>query len=165
MKLLVISATSGKNLDLANLIGDLAKKMSHHVEIIDLVSLNLPLYSEQEESRGISQNAFVLKDKIINANAVIFLAAEYNGLIPPSLNNAIAWISRTAENWREAFNGKVGAIGTHSGSGGVRALEAMRGQLSYIGMNILGRCIHTHFQKAASVKTIESVIKQLEKLS
>ena len=36
----------------------------------------------------------------------IIVAPEYNGVMPPVLNNAMAWTSRATKNWRDAFDDK-----------------------------------------------------------
>jgi chromate reductase len=158
---LVFAASNNKNLELANNIS----KALEGSEVIDLVSLDLPLYTPVAEKKEIPGKARELADKLISAKGAIFVAPEYNGSLPPTLNNAIAWISRTGENWREAFNGKAAVIATHSGSGGIHVLTAMRQQLSYIGMNVVGRQLHTHYSKALSEDTLEAVIKELKKIN
>lgn len=163
--ILIVSASAGSNLKLAH---ELSKEISNQnakALIIELTSLGLPLYHTQEEDNGIPKQAIELANSIKESSALIFLAPEYNGLIPPSLNNAIAWVSRTGENWREAFNNKVCAIGTHSGGGGVHVLIAMRQQLSFLGCNVLGRQIITNFSKALNNESAKAIIEQLLKSS
>ena len=61
-----------------------------------------------------------LATRIIDLKAFIIVAPEYNGVMPPVLNNAMAWTSRATKNWRDAFDDKIVALATHSGGGGVK---------------------------------------------
>ena len=143
----ILVASSGKNLELAKSLNDILGELGWTGEIIPLIDLNLPLYSTVAEKEGIPDKAKTICEKLIQAKGLIFLAPEYNGGVPPTLNNLIAWVSRASEEWRDAFNNKPAVVGTHSGGGGLHGLMAMRMQLSYIGMNVLGRQIHTHYSK------------------
>lgn len=157
----ILVASSGNNKKLGNDLEKIALEAGSKVENINLVDLDLPLYSTIKEKEGVPDLAIKLKESIKNANSLIVVAPEYNGSLPPVLNNAIAWVSRAGEDWREAFNGKTALIATHSGGGGLHVLMAMRQQLSYLGMNVLGRQIHTHYKKELSLDSAESCLKQL----
>ncbi|TDJ08100.1 MAG: NADPH-dependent oxidoreductase [Deltaproteobacteria bacterium] len=147
---------------------ELAKKFQEYLgekaEIMDLVALELPLYSSITEG-NLPGKVKDLTQKLIASKAMVFVAPEYNGLIPPVLNNAIAWVSRTGDNWRLAFNDKSAVIATHSGGGGAHVLIAMRQQLSYLGMNVIGRQILTNFGKPLNTDSMASVLDQLVKMS
>lgn len=132
-----------------------------NVELLLLDQLEWPLYSAAVEAKGIPDGAIKIANKLLEQQGLIFVAPEYNGGLPPSLTNFIAWISRTGKDWRLCFNGKPAAIATHSGSGGIQALVGMRTQLAYLGMNVLGRQIHTHMKKPVSEETIKSISSQL----
>ncbi len=162
-KVLIIAASNGQNLALAKKLQDMLGD-ELQTEVLDLVELELPLYSPLEEKKGIPNKASELKQKLLKANAMIFTAPEYNGSLPPTLNNFIAWISRVGKDWRECFNGKPAAIASHSGSGGVNVLSAMRIQLSYLGMNVLGRQIQTNSQKEFNPESAQIILKQLKGL-
>jgi len=157
----ILVASSGNNIKLGNDIALKAKEVGLEVDFINLVDLDMPLYSTVKEKEGVPVQATELKEKIAKATSLVLVAPEYNGSMPPVLNNAIAWVSRTGEDWREAFNGKKALIATHSGSGGLHALMAMRQQLSYLGANVLGRQIHTHYKKEFNPDSAEACLKQL----
>lgn len=161
-KLVILSASSGKNLELAKSIEEMAQSMGFTSEVMDLIELDLPLYSIKEESKGIPCQAKELTEVVKSAGSLVFLSPEYNGSIAPSFNNAIAWISRATEDWREAFSGKSALIGTHSGGGGAHVLMALRMQLSFIGMNVLGRQILTNFSKPLNPESLKSCLGQLK---
>ena len=165
MKFIILSASQGKNLELSLTLRDLALKAGVEAEVIDLVDLDLPLYHTQKETEGVPEKAKELSKKLIQAKAFIVSAPEYNGSFPPSLNNAISWISRTGDDWRKAFNNKPCLIGTHSGGGGASVLTAMRMQLSYIGANVLGRTLLTNYNKALNLDSAKESIDRLIKYS
>jgi len=157
----ILVSSQGKNMELAK---KFQEYLGEKAEIMDLVALELPLYSSITEG-NLPGKVKDLTQKLIASKAMVFVAPEYNGLIPPVLNNAIAWVSRTGDNWRLAFNGKSAVIATHSGGGGAHVLIAMRQQLSYLGMNVIGRQILTNFGKPLNTDSMASVLDQLVKMS
>jgi len=165
-KIGILVASSNNNLKLGQKLAQMAKDKGVQVEFIDLVSLNLPLYNTiEEEKNGIPQEAKELAQKILSLNAFIVVAPEYNGVMPPVLNNAIAWTSRATEDWRDAFNEKFVGIATHSGGGGAKVLQAMRIQFQHLGANILAREILTSYDKPLNEEVANNMISQLAKLS
>ena len=164
MQISILVSSQGKNMELAKKFLDYLIEKKVEAEIIDLVAMELPLYSSITEG-NLPDKALDLTKKLIDSKGMVFVAPEYNGLIPPVLNNAIAWISRSGDDWREAFNGKSAVIATHSGGGGAHVLIAMRQQLSYLGMNVIGRQIMTNYGKELNPDSMASVLEQLVKLS
>ena len=81
--------------------------------------------------------------------------------MPPVFTNFLAWVSRSSKEWRDCFNSKTAALGSFSGAGGQHALMAMRLQLSYIGMNVIGRQIIAHSARPAEDQSIQTICKQL----
>lgn len=165
-KIGILVASSNNNLKLANKLVELASKENIQTELINLVDLNLPLYNTiEEEKNGIPDIAKELATKILSLNAFIIVAPEYNGVMPPVLNNAMSWTSRATENWRDAFNEKIVGLATHSGGGGQKGLQAMRIQFQHLGANILARELLTTYEKPLNEDSAIIMIKQLEKLS
>lgn len=165
-KIGILVASSNNNLKLAQKFEQLAKKLDIKSELINLVDLNLPLYSTvEEEKNGLPQAAKDLANKILALEAFIVVAPEYNGVMPPVLNNAMAWTSRSTDSWRDAFNEKVIGLATHSGGGGAKGLQAMRMQFQHLGANILAREILTTYGKELDEEVAKNMIKQLDKLS
>lgn len=160
-KLIILVASEGKNADLGDSIKAEAEKEGFSAEIVNIPQLNLPLYSSSEEKNGVPDKAVNLTEAIKNADAIVSVAPEYNGSMPPCLNNAIAWISRSTEDWREAFNGVPVLLATHSGGGGTYVLMAMRQQFSYLGSNVLGRQILTNYGKELNIESLQACLKQL----
>ena len=161
-KLLLISASSGENLKLVEKISEIARG-EFNCEIIDLTQISLPLYSPRQEEGGVPAEAINLATRIKEADALFVTSPEYNGSIAPTLNNMIAWVSRSSKNWRESFNEKATVIGTHSGGGGSYVLMAMRQQLSYVGCNVLGRVVHTNYNKTLNEESLLSILQQIQK--
>ena len=160
-KLTIIYASNGLNKKLSNSIREEAEKLKFDTNEISLVDLNLPLYSTEAEESGIPDTAKELADNLAKSDCHIFVAPEYNGSIPPTLNNAIAWISRSSKDWRSSFNGKPTLIATHSGGGGAHVLMSMRQQLSYVGANVIGRQLITNFSKPLNLDSLVACLKQL----
>lgn len=164
--ILYITASTGKNLELANTLADVGKELGGDHEVINLVDCELPLYCVEEEKNGIPDQAKVLTQKLIEAEGFILIAPEYNGSIPPIMTNAIAWISRSGgEDWRAAFSEKIAAVATHSGGGGIKVLAAMRSQLEHLGTTVVARQILTHYQKSLNPDSAKAVIGHLLKLA
>ncbi|MGB5866959.1 MAG: NAD(P)H-dependent oxidoreductase [Arcobacteraceae bacterium] len=162
--ILVASATNNRKL--GEKLKELAKEENVEAEVINLVDLDLPLYSTVEEQRnGIPETAKKLAEQILSLKAFIIVAPEYNGVMPPVLNNAMAWTSRSTDSWRDAFNEKIVGLATHSGGGGAKGLQAMRIMYQHLGANILARELLTTYEKPLSDDSAKKMIEQLVKLS
>jgi NAD(P)H-dependent FMN reductase len=165
-KIGILVASANNNRKLGDKLKELATIENVEAEVINLVDLDLPLYSTVEEERnGIPDTAKELANKILSLKAFIIVAPEYNGVMPPVLNNAMAWTSRATESWRDAFNEKIVGLATHSGGGGQKGLQAMRIQFQHLGANILARELLTTYEKPLSEDSAKIMIKQLVKLS
>lgn len=164
-KIVILLCSEGENKKLAQKLAEEITSQNEEHDIISLANLELPLYTTEEEKKAIPQAAKDLSSSLQKCRAMIVVAPEYNGGIPPVLNNAIAWVSRSGDDWREAFNGKMALVATHSGGGGLHALMSMRQQLSYIGVNVLGRQIHTHYKKPLNLESAKACIAQLLELT
>lgn len=165
-KIGILVASSNNNQKLGLKLQELAKTQNCETELINLVDLRLPLYSTvEEEENGIPQSAKDLATKILALKAFIIVAPEYNGVMPPVLNNAMAWTSRSTKDWRDAFNEKIVGLATHSGGGGAKGLQAMRIQFQHLDANILAREILTTYEKPLNEDTAIAMIKKLDSLS
>ncbi len=136
--ILIIAATPRSNHELAQSLAALAPA-DVKVTTVVLEELNLPLYTPTNEATGIPPAAIELSNLIIAAGAMVCVAPEYNGSVPPVYNNAIAWVSRTQKEWRAGFIDKFAAVATMSGGGGARVVQMMRSQLEH-----LGTTVHSH---------------------
>lgn len=165
MKICIIAGSSGKNLELAQKFQDYFTSRQISSEIIDVVKLNLPLYTSESEKNHKAEELVASFHNQIKANGFVFLAPEYNGGLPPAFSNFLAWVSRSTKEWRENFNGHPAVIGTFSGGPGSNLLTILRLQLSYLGMNVVGRTISVHSQKELDQSSLEAVCSQLLKLA
>ena len=165
-KIGILVASAGNNRKLGDKLQELATLENIETEVINLVDLDLPLYSTTEEERnGLPDTAKDLAEQILALNAFIIVAPEYNGVMPPVLNNAMAWTSRATDSWRDAFNDKIIGLATHSGGGGEKGVQAMRIMFQHLGANILARELLTTYQKPLNEKNAKLMIAQLVKLS
>ena len=165
-KIGILVASSDNNQKLGLKLQELAKKENCEVELINLVDLKLPLYcTDEEEKNGIPAIGVELTEKILSLKTFIIVAPEYNGVMPPMLTNATAWMTRVTTDWRDAFNEKFVALATHSGSGGAKVLQAMRMHFQHLGANILARELLTNYDKPLNAEAASEIIKSLAKLS
>ena len=108
MKILILLASSGENLKLANRLQEQLLSLDAEAEIVNLMSLKLPLYDmDVEINDGVPKKIYILMDKMKEFDSYIVVAPTYNGSIPPVLSNAIAWISRGSQDYRILFNEKI----------------------------------------------------------
>ena len=163
-QIVIVLASSNANKKLAHsLINELEIRGAEN-DLISLVDFELPMYtSAYEEDWGVPEAIQELHARLKRADGIVFVSPEYNGGIPPILSNMIAWISRLNDDWRQAFNGKPAAMATHSGSSGNTLMNALRCQLSYLGMNVLGRQIITTPSKPLSPTSKTAVVEMLLK--
>jgi chromate reductase, NAD(P)H dehydrogenase (quinone) len=160
-KVVILVGSKGMNVKLADKLAEEISSQKGTYKLINLVDLELPLYPAK--SAEATAKIISLTEEISSSAALLIVAPEYNGSVPPALNNAIAWVSTSSEDWRQAFNGKTVALATHSGGGGAHVLMAMRQQFSYLGANVIGRDILTHYKKELNPDSAAEVIQQLLK--
>ena len=161
-RFLMITATSGTNHELAVMFSNAAQAKGHDSEIIDLAEMDLPLFTiARSKDPGQTPDISNLVQKMTESDAWVVLAPEYNGSYPPSLNNAISWLSRDWQNFRSMCTGKPVGLGTHSGGGGAHVIMAMRQQFSFIGADVIGRSCLSGRNKDANPDTIDAMIDGL----
>ena len=159
-RVLIISATKGTNLSLANKIGNIVS-IDH--EIITLEDFIMPLYIPNLEIPN-SDIIKIFSNKFIKSKAFIFCAPEYNGGSPPILTNAITWLSVITSDFRDLFSNKKALIPTHSGGAGFRFLSTFRVQLEHLGVIVFPRNIIVNRNKQFSNQSAKKIIKEFEKL-
>ena len=158
----ILVASVNKNMELALNIQEVVTELEAKSELINLVALDLPMYTSiLEDEKGIPTEVKDLTTKLLTFDAFIIVSPEYNGSMPPVLNNTIAWVSRVGDDFRAIFNQKFVAIASHSGGGGMRGNDAVRGMFSYIGSNVLSREILTNFGKEYKKGIAVGVVKEL----
>lgn len=164
--IIIFTASEQKNLELANSFIKKFTELGVSVNLINIIDLDLPLYSSRSDRKYKAEELLANSLPLISqATGMVFIAPEYNGSTPPAFNNFLAWLSRSSKSWRDHLNGKTAAIATFSAGGGHGVLSAMRSQLAFIGMNVLGRQILTHFNKPLEENSLTAVCEELVKLS
>jgi len=158
---LMITATSGTNLELAERFADVAREKGHDAEVVDLATMELPMFTMARSNSDEAPDVSGLTEQMDRADAWIVLAPEYNGSMPPTLNNALAWLSRDWKNFRSLCTGRKVGLATHSGGGGQHVIMAMRQQFSFIGADVIGRSCVSGRNKEANPETIEAMIDNL----
>ncbi len=159
--ILMITATSGTNFELAEKFVGAAQSKGHGAEIIDLAEMDLPMFTVSRSKSDEAPDVSNLITKMTDADAWVILAPEYNGSMPPTLNNAIAWMSTDWQQFRDMCTGKPVGLATHSGGGGAHVIMAMRQQFSFIGADVMGRSCLSGRDKVANPETIDAMIDNL----
>jgi len=158
----ILVASVKNNMQLAHKIQAVVTELGQQSDIINLVALDLPMYTSIiEDEKGIPNEVHDLAKHLQTFDALIIVSPEYNGSMPPVLNNAIAWVSRIGDDFRAIFNQKFVALATHSGGGGMRGNDAVRAIFSYIGANVLSREIINNYSKEYKKETVVSIVKEL----
>ena len=160
--LLIITASNGENLKLAERFADLANKRGLKPELVDLTSLELPIFNPRvHQNQGIPAEIKSLNAKMVALPRWIICAPEYNGSIPPLLTSAIAWLSVQDSDFRNLFNGRPIALASFSGGGCMEVLISMRIQLSHLGAQVVGRQLTSNKNKPASDDAMEDLLNRL----
>ena len=160
--LLIISASCGKNLELSEKFLAKSNELKISAEILDLTTLNIPLFNPRIHSKeNIPNEIKELKKKLFTIEKWVICAPEYNGSIPPILSNFIAWLSVSGDDFRNLFNGQPIAIATFYCGIGLELLTSLRIQLVHLGSQVLGRQLLSSYSKPIDTKTIEDIIQRL----
>ena len=166
--LLVITASNGQNLKLAERFLVAGKKLNYSCELLDLTTSenNLPIFNPRHNSNDITPgNLKSINLQMENHSHWVICAPEYNGSIPPILTNAIAWLSVQGKDFRNLFNERPIAIASFSGGGCMELLLSMRIQLTHLGALVLGRQLTSNKSKIAEDKSINEILNQLLQLN
>lgn len=133
MKLLIFAgSTRAKsfNRQLAKVAAGLARQAGAEVTLLELSSLDIPLYNADLEALGTPPDVIRLKEILFDHPGWIICSPEYNGSYTALLKNTLDWASSPVKgdpNWQQgtkAFTGKV--VGLLSASPG--ALGGLRSQ-------------------------------------
>ncbi len=166
--LLVITASSGENLKLAERFLIAGKKLNYSCELLDLTESknDLPIFNPRRNSTDKApENLESINTQMENYSHWVICAPEYNGSIPPILTNAIAWLSVQGKDFRNLFNERPIAIASFSGGGCMELLLSMRIQLTHLGALVLGRQLATNKSKIAEDQSINAILNQLLQLN
>jgi chromate reductase, NAD(P)H dehydrogenase (quinone) len=161
---LVIAASNGQNLELAERFAAATREQGQSAAVLDLTAIDLPLFTPRAQAAGTPPALVDLQAQLSAAPRWVICSPEYNGSIPPVLTSAIAWLSVQGDDFRSLFNGRPVAIATHSGSGGHAVLSALRLQLAHLGAHVVGRQLVSNSAHPTKDDSIADLISRLHHL-
>lgn len=134
MKILVFAGSTRQhsfNRKLASVTAATATAAGAEVTLLELSSLNIPLYNADQEAQGTPPDVLRLKEILDAHPAWIICSPEYNGSYTGLLKNTIDWASSPVKGhpvWADGnrpFEGKiVGLLSASPGAlGGLRSLS------------------------------------------
>ena len=165
--ILIVSATKNNNYSLSKALSDNLKELDLESTIISLEDYKLPLYTDKifdEEKENYIQTIESLTRHFINNKGLIICGPEYNGSIPPIINNSIAWISTSTDYWRDAFKNKIALIGTSSGGPGNKFITSMKIQLEHLGCVVMPRAISANKSNPLNSESTTKILTQFRNL-
>ena len=161
---LVLAASNGENLKLAERFAATARSQGRSAEVLDLTAVDLPLFTPRAQEQGTPAALAALQQTLMATPRWVICAPEYNGSIPPVLTSAIAWLSVQGSDFRALFNGRPVVIATHSGGGGTTVMTALRLQLAHLGAHVVGRQLVSNANHPAKDDSIEDLLARLQTL-
>jgi len=161
---LVLAASNGENLKLAERFAAAAQSQGSSAEVLDLTAVDLPLFTPRAQEQGPPAALAGLQQTLMDTPRWVICAPEYNGSIPPVLTSAIAWLSVQGSDFRALFNGRPVVIATHSGGGGYTVLTALRLQLAHLGAHVVGRQLVSNASHPAKDDSIADLLARLQRL-
>ncbi|MEB3234956.1 MAG: NAD(P)H-dependent oxidoreductase [Cyanobacteriota bacterium] len=162
---LVIAASNGENLKLAERFATGAAQLGLRAQVLDLTAVSLPLFTPRTQAAGTPEALQALEQQLGAAPRWVICTPEYNGSIPPVLTNAIAWLSVQGTDFRALFNGRPVVMATHSGGGGHTVLAALRLQLAHLGAHVVGRQLVSNSTNPAKEDSISDLLTRLQQLA
>ncbi|QNI56719.1 NADPH-dependent FMN reductase family protein [Synechococcus sp. BIOS-E4-1] len=162
---LVITASNGENLKLAQRFVDQTRALGSTADLLDLTTLELPLFTPRVKEQGMPNGIQALQQQLMAAPRWVICAPEYNGSIPPVLTNAIAWLSVQGDDFRVLFNGRPIAMASFSGGNGMELLVALRIQLTHLGAQVVGRQLLSNYAKPAKDESIADLMQRLMQMT
>ena len=161
----IIAATSDRNLALAQRFAGVFEAEGHSADVIELAGLNMPMFTtSHSKEHGAPEDLDGLWSRLEAADGWLVCAPEYNGSTPPTLVNAITWLSTRWQDFRALFNGRPVALATSSGGGGEYIITAMRNQFLFLGCDVVGRSTIEKKGEDARQESLEDVASRLAKL-
>jgi chromate reductase, NAD(P)H dehydrogenase (quinone) len=133
MKLLIFAGSNREQSytrKLAKIAADMGLVQGAEVSILDLSTLDIPIYNADVEAKGTPGDVVVLKKIMDQHEAWIIVTPEYNGSYSGLLKNALDWASSPIKDdpiwsdWDKPFRNKVvGLMSASPGAlGGLRSL-------------------------------------------
>jgi chromate reductase len=141
MKILIFAGSTRAqsfNRQLAKAAADIATQAGAEVTLLELASLDIPLYNADLEARGTPPDVIRLKQLMFEHPGWVICSPEYNGSYTALLKNTIDWASSPVKGdatWGQGtkpFAGKVVGLlaASPGGLGGLRSLSHLSPLLS-----------------------------------
>ena len=166
-KIVIISATSGRNYILSKDIYSLLKELKVSVEIINLEKYDIPLFTAvnyDTMKSDIGKTIDSIVSSLVSSDGIIVCAPEYNGNIPPIVNNMIAWISVSTPNWRDGFINKISLVASNSGGAAYKFNISMKNQLEHLGSVVYPRFVCVNDNNPLNIESVKKILKDFIKL-
>lgn len=98
MNILFISGSASKNSSNVKFLKAIAEYLSanHATEVYEGL-YNFPLFTPERLNAGMPEQINLLRDRLVNADLVIFSTPEYNHNIPAVLKNMLEWLTDSGE--------------------------------------------------------------------
>ncbi|MAI08994.1 MAG: NADPH-dependent oxidoreductase [Euryarchaeota archaeon] len=161
----ILAATSDRNLALAQRFAGVFEAEGHAADVIELANMDMPVFTTaHSKEHGAPASLDDLWARLEAADGWLVCAPEYNGGAPPTLINAITWLSTRWKDFRALFNGRPVALATSSGGGGEYVITAMRNQFLFLGCDVVGRSTIEKSGEDARQESLEDVASRLLKL-
>ena len=129
MKLLIFAGSTRAqsfNRRLAKVAAGLARQAGAEVTLLELASLDVPLYNADLEALGTPADVMRLKEILFEHPAWIICSPEYNGSYTALLKNTLDWASSPVQadpNWQQGNKSFQGLLSASTGAlGGLRSL-------------------------------------------
>lgn len=151
MKILAFAGSSSKNSINKKFINSVSKYYKEKEDVIELIDINsyeMPLFSEDREAElGSPAEALAFAAKLDWADLILISLAEHNGNYPAAYKNLYDWTSRI--KGRKLFNGKaVFLVSTSEGSRGAQSImDIALARMPKDGANILEHFSLPEFSK------------------
>lgn len=115
----------------------ISKITAHEVQLIQLTDYPLPLFSEDlERAQGYSVDLSLLRNEIMDADALIIAVNEHNGTVSAFFKNTLDWLSRIEHQFLAGK--KILVMSTSRGKrGAASALEYTKGILPRFGGEVI----------------------------
>lgn len=112
------------------------------IEVLDLKTINLPLFDEPEHPRlqkYVHEHTKNWSKKINDADAFVFVTPEYNFSYPATLKNALDYLVAEWDKKPAAFVSYGGV------SGGTRAVQGLKLPITTLGMMPITQAVNIPF--------------------
>ncbi len=158
---MIFVASLNENVKLANTLKEQMEQAGVEVKLVNIAQEDFPMYTSlEEEKRGVPERIRQIVEEMKTAEGYMFLAPEYNYAPPPVLISFINWVTRSYEDYREAFKEKKVQLATHSGGGGEDVMNVLRLQFNKLGAKVMPWEIMTNYKTPLNKESSKEILRQ-----